>query len=409
MDESEFDFEFDFLPEHSAATSEEDEELLWEESSHDRPHRPAAATPPPHVVMRRRVAAGAAVALLLLIILIVVVTSGGGSGNGGYRSYVDDVSPVASESQQAGASLGTLSAKNAASKLDALVQQTVDEINRLQGLTPPAALAPQHAQALAALDLRLLGLQQLRDSLTQSGAGTGASPEGAVAALVASDRIWDGSVRTPANAVLQARGLGGVFPSSTFVGDETALLKKLRKLTGSSATSPTGAVLSLGSKGQDVVAWQNGLNQWLQATGSSLTPVTADGTFGAATQTLTEALQTNQGLSPDGVVGPSTRQALQKAIQAAKSGTTGTSTAATLKLGDTGQDVVAWQTQLNRWLKATAPTQTQLSTDGNFGAATQTATEQLQTAAGLTPTGEVDAPTRQALASALANASPSRG
>jgi hypothetical protein len=37
------------------------------------------------------------------------------------------------------------------------------------------------------------------------------------------------------------------------------------------------------------------------------------------------------------------------------------------------------------------------------------ATEQLQTAAGQTPTGQVDAATRQALASALANASPNHG
>jgi peptidoglycan hydrolase-like protein with peptidoglycan-binding domain len=407
MDESEFDFEFDFLPEHSAAAAEEDDESLWEESTHDEPRRrPEAAAPPPHVVMRRRIAAGAAVALLLLIILIVVLTSGGGGGSGSYRSYVDDVSPVAADSQQAGASLETLTAKNATGKLDALILQTVDDINRLQAITPPSALAPQHAQALAALNLRLLGLQQLRNSLTTA---AGASPEAAVAALVASDRIWDGSARTPANAVLQARGLGGVFPSSTFVADQAALVKKLRRLGGSPATSTTGAVLSLGSKGPDVVAWQNALNQWLQATGSSLTPLTADGTFGASTQTLTQALQTNQGLGPDGVVGPSTRQALQKALQAAKSGTAGTSTAATLKLGDTGQDVVTWQTQLNRWLKATAPAQTPLSTDGSFGAATQTATEQLQTAAGLTPTGQVDAQTRQALTTALANASPSRG
>ena len=83
--------------------------------------------------------------------------------------------------------------------------------------------------------------------------------------------------------------------------------------------------------------------------------------------------------------------------------------ARTLKLGDTGQDVVDWQTQLNQWLKLTSPTATPLSTDGSFGASTQTATEQLQSQAGLTPTGQVDAATRQALTSAISNASPNRG
>ena len=236
-----------------------------------------------------------------------------------------------------------------------------------------------------------------------------ASADAAVAALAASDRIWDGAARTPANAVLQWGGLGGVFPSSTFVSDRKALTTKLTALLGASATPATGAVLKLGDKGPDVVAWQNGLNQWIQATGSTLTQLTADGNFGAGTQAATVALQTAQGLSPDGIVGPSTRQALQKAIQAATSTPSTTSTTPSLKLGATGQDVVQWQTQLNQWLKIAAPTQTLLSPDGNFGSGTQTVTEQLQTAAGLTPTGEVDARTRQALATALANASPNRG
>jgi len=403
MDESEFDFEFDFFPEHSTATAETDEELLWEESREDQPRRRApAASPPPHVVQRRRIAAGAAVLLLLLIILIVVLTSGGGSGGGAYRGYVNDVSPIASDSAQAGASLGSLTAKNASSKLDSAIQQTVDDIDRMQALTPPKDLTPTQAQALAALDLRLLGLQQLR---------SGTSPDVAVASLVASDRIWDSAVRTPANAVLQAKGLGGVFPASTFVAAPKLLAKSLATALGTTTTTggtTTGAVLKLGDTGQDIVAWQNALNQWIQASGSSLTPLTADGNFGAGTQAATVALQNAAGLAPDGVVGPSTRQALQQQLQANKSGTNGASTAAALKLGDTGQDVVDWQTKLNQWLLKTAPTQTPLVTDGNFGQGTQTATQQLQTAAGLTPTGEVDAQTRQALATALA-AGPNRG
>jgi peptidoglycan hydrolase-like protein with peptidoglycan-binding domain len=408
MDESEFDFEFDFFPEHSTDTAVEDEEQLWEESSHDQPRRRPAA-PAADVVRRRRIGAAAAVALLLLIILIVVLTSGGGGSGGPYRSYVNDVSPIAADSQQAGASLDTLTAKNATAKLDVLIQQTVDDINRLQALVPPKELAAQQAQALAALDLRLLGLQQLREAVTQSAAGNTVATDAALASLVASDRIWEAAVRTPANAFLQAKGLGGVFPSSTFVTDRKALVTKLAAITGSGATSSTATVLKLGDTGQDVVAWQNGLNQWIVVTGSSLTPLTADGNFGASTQAATVALQTAAGLGPDGIVGPSTRQALQQQLHGAKAGTNGTSTAAALKLGDTGQDVVQWQTKLNQWLRATAPTQTPLSTDGSFGAATQTATEQLQTAAGLTPTGQVDAQTRQALTSALANVSPNRG
>ena len=176
----------------------------------------------------------------------------------------------------------------------------------MQALTPPKELTPAQAQALAALDLRLLGLQQLQ---------SGTSPGAAVATLVASDRIWDSAVRTPANAVLQAKGLGGVFPASTFVAAPKTLAKSLATALGTATTGSTtaGAVLKLGDTGQDVVAWQNALDQWIQASGSSLTPLTADGNFGAGTQAATVALQNAAGLAPDGVVGPSTRQALAAA------------------------------------------------------------------------------------------------
>ena len=405
MDESEYDFEFDFLPEHSAETAETEEELHREESDRDQRRRRASPAPPAEIVRRRRIAAGIAAGIaLLLIIVIVVATAGGGGGGGPFRSYVNEVSPIASDSQQAGSSLGSLKAKTAVSRLDVLIQRTTADINRLQAITPPKELSAQHAQALAALDLRLLGLQGLRGAAAQSQTGSSGA---AVAALLASDRLWESSVRTPANAVLQARGLGGDFPSSTFVSDPAALRKSLGALHGTSAAPTTGAVLSLNAKGPDVVAWQKQLNQWLTASGSQLPQLTADGTFGTSTQQATIALQNAGGLAPDGVVGPTTRQTLAQALRAAK--TSGGSTAAALKLGDTGPDVTAWQTKLNQWLQLTAPSQTQLTADGSFGQATQTATEQLQTSAGLTATGEVDARTRQALATAVANASPGRG
>ncbi len=423
MDEREHDFEFDFFPDRPAsATAEGDEELLWEESRDDAPARRPAAPTGSQVVMRRRIAAGAAVALLLLIIIIVVVTSGGGGGGGSYRGYVNDVSPIASDSQQAGAALSGVSGKDAVSKVDTLIQQTVDDVTRLQALNPPSTLQGVQSQALAALDLRLTGLQGIRSTIVQAQAGASGSWDSAVSTqvddLVASDVIWSRAVRNQANGVLQAHGLGGVFPGSTFVGDRSSLLKSLRALLGATATggSTSAAVLKLGDTGQDVVAWQNQLNQWLQKTGSTQT-LTADGNFGATTQTVTEQLQTAAGLGPDGIVGPSTRQALQQALSGTKAGTTSgttttpstTSTARALKLGDTGQDVVQWQTQLNQWLNLTAPGATPLVTDGSFGAGTQTATEQLQTQAGLTPTGQVDAATRNALTQAIANASPNRG
>jgi peptidoglycan hydrolase-like protein with peptidoglycan-binding domain len=417
VDEGEF--EFDFFPESRTATGDEREELLWEDEPSDvhgdRAPRPA---PPAHIVMRRRIAIAAAVALLLLIILLVVVTGGSDGQGGAYRSYLAGISPIAADSEQVGASLsGTLGGKQTVSsrkglvaKLDSLVQQAVSDIARLQALTPPATLRAEHAQALAALDLRLRGLQGIRDSLSQALGSQDRTSWAAVLSgqmddLVTSDVIWDSLVRAPGDGVLQANGMGGSsLPESRFVTDSKSLLTSMQNLLQTQVAT-SGPVLSLGAKGTDVTAWQTQLNAWLKLTAPTQTQLTPDGTFGPSTQTATEALQTAAGLTPDGFVGPSTRQALQRALAGTKpSSTAGSTTAPTLKLGDKSSAVTSWQTQLNAWLKLTAPTQTQLTPDGTFGAATQTATQALQTAQGLAPDGIVGPATRQALTAALAKA-----
>jgi peptidoglycan hydrolase-like protein with peptidoglycan-binding domain len=417
VDEGEF--EFDFFPEHGTATGEEPDEVLWEEGESDlRGHRaPAPGPPPPEIAMRRRITAAAVIALLLLIIIVVAVTQGSDSGGGAYRSYLGALSPIATDSEQVGASLsGALGGKQTASsrnalvaKLDTLVQQTVSDAARLQAVTPPATLRAEHSQALAALDLRLRGLQGIRNSLSQALGSSDPTSWAAVLSgqmddLVTSDVIWDNLVRTPGDAVLQANGMGGsAVPESRFVTDSKSLLTSMQNLLQTGTVATNGPVLSLGAKGTDVTAWQTQLNAWLKQTAPTQTQLTPDGTFGPSTQTATEALQTSAGLTPDGVVGPSTRQALQRALSGAKpSSTPGSTTTTVLKLGDKGAAVTAWQTQLNAWLKLTAPTQTQLTPDGTFGAATQTATEALQTAQGLAPDGIVGAATRQALSTALA-------
>jgi len=423
VDENEF--EFDFFPEHPP-DGDESQEVLWEDEPPDAPRRREAEAAPPHIVMRRRVAAIAAVALLLLIILIVVVTSGGSGHGSSYRGYLAGLAPVANGSAAVGASLSTaLGGKQTASsrsalltRLDGLVQQESGDIARLEALTPPSALRDEHAQALAALDLRLRGLQGIRNSLTQALAAADSTPWLPVLSsqlddLITSDVIWESAVRGAGNAVLQANGLGtSAIPASQFVADATTLRKSIQTVLGTQGATSTGPVLKLGDTGADVTAWQTQLNAWLKATGSTLTPLTVDGAFGATTQTATEALQTASSLTPDGVVGPSTRQALQRALAGTKSSTTTPSTTPppatppaptgpVLKLGDKGSDVTAWQTQLNQWLKATQPTATLLTVDGTFGTSTQTVTEALQSASGLTPDGIVGPSTRQALTAAL--------
>jgi len=442
VDESDYEFEFDFLSDRE--TGEEDwnhdtgeETFVSEPDVAPRERRPT----PPEVVKRRRIFAGAAVALLLLIILIVVVTSGGSSSGGPYRSYLNDVSPIAADSQQAGSTLATfLSSSHSATtktavlaKLDSLVQQSVNDVRRLQALTPPTALSSAHAQALAALDLRLSALKGLRDAISHAFAATDPSPWLPVVAakvddLATSDTIWSDFVRTPTYAVLQANGIGGVnVPDSQFVTrSPDSLVNAVSAMLGTTGTTAAAAnapALKLGDTGAPVTAWQNQLNAWLRLTSPNQTQLTADGTFGASTQTTTEAFQSAAGLSPDGSVGPATRTAMAKALAVGgKTSTTAGPTGATgpsgptgasgasaapsgpvLKLGSSGSDVTAWQNQLNQWLKTTSG-QT-LTPDGTFGASTQTATEQLQSAAGLTSDGIVGPATRQALQQALGTSS----
>ena len=333
MDEGEF--EFNFFPEHDTATGEEPEdEVLWEEGESDLRGRraPAPGPPPPEIAMRRRITAAAVIAVLLLIIIVVAVTQGSDSGGGAYRGYLGALSPIATDSEQIGASLsGTLGGKQTVSsrnglvaRLDTLIQQTVSDAARLQALTPPTTLRAEHTQALAALDLRLRGLQGIRNSLSQALGSQDPTSWTAVLSgqmddLITSDVIWDSLVRAPGNAVLQANGMGGsAVPESRFVTDSKSLLTSIQSLLQTGTVAANGPVLSLGATGTDVTAWQTQLNGWLKLTAPTQTQLTPDRTFGAATQTATEALQTAQGLAPDGIVGPSTRQALSAALAAGK-------------------------------------------------------------------------------------------
>jgi hypothetical protein len=243
VDEEEFEFEF--FPEQPEPR-EEHEDTEWDSPLSERPQprpRPRAGSTPSDTVKRRRVTAVAAiVGFILFIVLIVVLTSGSGGG-GTYQDYLTKISPIASDSQQSGTSLAAdLSAARTASgqsgvvaKLDTLIQQTTGQIARLEALRTPSTLTSQQAQALAALDLRLRGLQGLRDSVSQSLGSQGDTSWNAVATgqvddLKTSDLLWDGA-RTSANAVLQAHG-GGFFPASSFVADPTSLLKSVHTLFG---------------------------------------------------------------------------------------------------------------------------------------------------------------------------------
>ncbi len=130
------------------------------------------------------------------------------------------------------------------------------------------------------------------------------------------------------------------------------------------ATYPT---LSTGSTGANVTS----LQYLLTSRGYS---TTADGDFGSGTKSAVTAFQSSRGLTADGVAGPATFSAL----------------VSTVRQGSTGPAVQALQVQLVKHGSS-------LSTDGDFGPATDSAVRSFQSAHGLGVDGVVGPATWQEL------------
>jgi peptidoglycan hydrolase-like protein with peptidoglycan-binding domain len=130
------------------------------------------------------------------------------------------------------------------------------------------------------------------------------------------------------------------------------------------ATYPT---LATGSTGANVTS----LQYLLTSQGYS---TTADGDYGSGTKAAVTAFQSSRGLGADGVAGPATFSAL----------------VSTVRQGSTGPAVQALQVQLVKHGSS-------ISTDGDFGSATDGAVRSFQSAHGLTSDGIVGPATWQEL------------
>ncbi|MFI5722181.1 peptidoglycan-binding protein [Streptomyces cyaneofuscatus] len=143
---------------------------------------------------------------------------------------------------------------------------------------------------------------------------------------------------------------------------------------GDSLTFPSYAVQQSGSSGPQVKAVQQLLNAQGYAAGS------ADGIFGPATKSATQAFQRARSLTADGAVGPKTWTALLSA---------GTTPA--LARGSSGDAVKRLQRSL------TAALGTTVNADGSFGPTTETAVRSYQSSRGLSVDGKVGPATWGAL------------
>jgi hypothetical protein len=270
------------------------------------------------------------ITLLILIIALPIGLTQGDDVQAADRAYLAKLSPIEGSSAQLGQSFTHLlspsgrGGSNLAAGLSNLVQQQAQVLARADALVPPPRLRSEHENALLALELRLSGLQGLRQALPPAvAAHAGADPSPVLAAqaarLLTADLVWNDLFRRPTDQQLARDGLGGVsVPGSHFLADPalaapSGMLALLQQLRGASS-SAKGVVLKLGDHGSVVAKWQAQLNSWLRATASTLKPLPLDGVFGAATQAATIALQKSRGLTADGVVGAKTRRALQAVL-----------------------------------------------------------------------------------------------
>lgn len=138
--------------------------------------------------------------------------------------------------------------------------------------------------------------------------------------------------------------------------------------------------LKVGSRGDDVKRLQENLNELGYNSGKP------DGIFGNGTKNAVVAFQKAKGLSADGIVGPNTQNAINKAISERHNAGNGT-----LKVGSRGTSVTSLQKNLNT-LGYNVGTP-----DGIFGNNTKNAVMKFQRTYGITADGIVGKTTQDAI------------
>ena len=158
------------------------------------------------------------------------------------------------------------------------------------------------------------------------------------------------------------------------------------------AASQTSTSLKKGSSGDAVKTLQKQLIELGYLSGS------ADGVFGAQTETALKEFQRSQGITADGVAGTRTTTALTAAVSASNTAPAQPgSTATELKYGDVSDAVKAMQTRLISLGYLTSG-----SADGEYGPLTEKAVRSFQSMNGLTVDGVAGAKTLAAINSSSA-------
>ncbi len=125
----------------------------------------------------------------------------------------------------------------------------------------------------------------------------------------------DGSYGLLTDSVTRRFQFAQGLPVDGLVGPVTraAYLSAPALIAAGRAPAAHEPYLSPGDRGPAVRDWQIGLDRWIDAAGTPVAPLDADGVYGPSTEAATRAFQASQDITVDGLAGTETRAALASA------------------------------------------------------------------------------------------------
>jgi hypothetical protein len=251
MDPPDDDIEFDFFEdEPQTAEASTSRVRLPRRGSGGGPRRGPSfrrpAGPPRGATPFLRLLVAVAVAIAVLVFFGLLIQScASTSKHAEYASYMNKVATIAHSSAADGTAVASalttpgLKISDLQTKLSGIAEQERQNIAAAQHLDPPGPLRPENQNLIEALQLRVLGTQQIAYALQGAAAAKSTASSSAKASLLAqqaerllaSDVVWDDLFLSPSRTEMQNRGVRGVAPpESHFVSNPD--LVTVRSMSG---------------------------------------------------------------------------------------------------------------------------------------------------------------------------------